>query len=889
MKHFLVILFLLATLLPAITHEEFKWLLDREFFDVLTKHEDKVDELLQGSPQDIELALEYAQRGGDWELELHCHELLALKHHNLRNALEWLRLADFFYLDSYGFDEIWQKLQAEFTAPDELVLLNHRLYGTPEEELFEVIRQLDGYNPAIEDLARQRIDQISVERSDSLALAMIADFERDFPFSEWGQAVHYFKLYHLSATGRYDEMEKEFETHAFDSEAHLYISALYMLGADYRRQSSDNDLVLNQAMFMLDSCLRDHNPAQTIRFVYDLFSPQEWENRLRFTLIKARYYSILAPLGFWGDEDNLYELLPEPDLNFLNLVWDLDEIGFDTNDRGEQAELFYWKGRILSLCKDQGQLLNAAQSFVRSLVLGSPRRRFDDPCLQALEVLRKTLDVKLEVMDWARSLMNYTGIVFEEYPFDKPYSRVAIGDFDNDGWPDLLFNGNTLYRNLEGKGFENISENANLGRLKSSGGLWADFNRDGLLDFVSISHNVDGEGDALMKNQGDGRFVKVNERAGDIDDTFPSEAAAWFDPHGSGYPSLYVANYEKWQSRPGFEDFFWKNEGGYFTDASFDLGFRDPHYAMDPGLAGRGVAPADFDNDGIQEILVTNYRLNRNFCWKLNGDRFQDLGAQTGLAGHFTDGYFGHSIGADWADIDNDGDLDLFIANLAHPRYIEFSDVSMLLRNDGLDYRIIAGDTLSFWKFTDITRQAGITYDELHSDPLWFDADNDGLPDLFITSVYENDRSYLYHNNGDGSFTDISFLSGARVFNGWGNACADLDRDGLLDLVVCSGNGSKILLNRSKTENKSLFVKPVWDEDELVLITGPSQYPKYPNSPAFGTRVRVDLLSPEGEKHQLIRELSSAKGTCSQNSQELHFGLGASKVLKIEKVEYAKD
>jgi hypothetical protein len=889
MKRILVFIFLFGTLLFAISHEEFKWLLDREFFDILEKHETKVDELLKGNPEDIELALEYAQRGGDWELELRCHELLALNHHNLKAALEWLRLADFFYLDSFSFEETRLKLQDEFTAPDERALLDHVLYGTPEAELLEVIRHLDSFNPAIEDLARQKIDEISVESSDSLALAMIADFERNFPVSDWGQAAYYYKLYHHSSTGNYAEMDKAIEAQAFDSCVHLYISALYLLSPGYRRQCSDNALILNQTIYMLDKALRDYQDNGSARVVYDLFDPVEWKTRLRFTRVKASYYYLLSTLGFWGDEEELCALLPEPDDNFVQLLNELNELEFANNDRGEQAELLYWKGRLLSLCSNQHYLLEAAESYVQSLILGSPRRKFENPCLQSLETLRQKLDVNLEIMDWARALMNYEGIIFEEHPFDIAYSRIAIGDFDNDGWSDLLFNGSALYRNLEGQSFENISEEANLSRLKSSGGLWADFNRDGLLDFVSISHHSDDVGDALMKNQGDGRFVKVNERAGDIDDGFPSEAATWIDLQGSGYPSLYVANYEKWQSRAGFEDYFWKNEEGYFSDASAELGFWDPPYATQPGLAGRGVAPADFNNDGIQEILVTNYRLNRNFCWELTDGKYRDIAAQNGLAGHFKDGYFGHSIGADWADIDNDGDLDLFIANLAHPRYIEFSDVSMLLRNDGPGFRVVAGDTLRFWQFTDITREAGITYDELHSDPLWFDADNDGLPDLFISSVYENDRSYLYHNNGDGTFTDITFLSGARVFNGWGNATADLDRDGLLDLVVCGGNGSKILLNRTPTENQSLFVKPVWSEEGVILITDPSEYPNHPNSPAFGTRVKVNLLSPAGREYSLIRELSSSKGTCSQNSQELHFGLGASKVLNIEIIEYEKD
>ncbi|MCD8480043.1 MAG: hypothetical protein LRZ88_07330 [Candidatus Cloacimonetes bacterium] len=87
-----------------------------------------------------------------------------------------------------------------------------------------------------------------------------------------------------------------------------------------------------------------------------------------------------------------------------------------------------------------------------------------------------------------------------------------------------------------------------------------------------------------------------------------------------------------------------------------------------------------------------------------------DVAALYGVAGHYKNGYYGHSIGADWADIDNDGDLDLFIANLAHPRFIDISDISQLLRNDGLQYRVIGADTLYYWLFTDITQAAGITF-----------------------------------------------------------------------------------------------------------------------------------------------------------------------------------
>jgi len=265
------------------------------------------------------------------------------------------------------------------------------------------------------------------------------------------------------------------------------------------------------------------------------------------------------------------------------------------------------------------------------------------------------------------------------------------------------------------------------------------------------------------------------------------------------------------------------------------------------------------------------------------------VAALYGLAGHYKNGYYGHSIGADWGDFDNDGDLDLFVANLAHPRFIEISDISQLLKNDGIGYKVIESDTLWFWQFTDITKLAGISYDECHSDPLWLDVDNDGYLDLFITSIYENERSYLYKNNGDGTFTDITFLSGTRVYNGWGNATSDLDRNGLTDLVVASGSGDKILFNKTQTNNNFLYIKPVWKDDKIILIDNPAKFSQFPASPAYGTRVKIILEDADGKQKTLIRELASAKGTTSQNAQELHFGLANAKILSIERVNYAKD
>lgn len=886
MKYALIFALLLSSAAYALTAGDLEFLLDTEQFSVIEKHHDELLPMLDGSVGELNLVLAYAERADLPVLKMKCHERLAFVERSLEHALQWIASAGDCGVDSLAVHEMIDRVYGEFSSPEDLIVLDYHLKSTPVEDYLAQIGSLRGYNSLIEDLAKSLIDDIAVERSDSLALSLIDEFEDSFQHSEWMPTAYYYKLFHLSQSSRWTEVRNLISASSSRSAIYGYISALYLLGPGLRKQEGPqgNIELLKEAKALLERALNETDQPERIKVLFSDYSKSEWHNRLRLTEAKADYYLILAEHGYYGDEESVAAILPKHTTDFKKLLKQLAKVRFEDNDEGDLAELNFWLGKVQALSQKTGYLRKAAKSFTQSLVYGAPRKKFDPACQSYLEALKDKLGIELSEADWSRQLMRYKGIVFEEMPgFGQRYTRIAIGDYNNDGYLDLLFNGNALYRNDAGKGFTDVSEAANVAGLQSSGGLWADFNRDGLLDFVAISHNADGLGESLMKNQDGERFVKVNERAGDIDDRFPTEGAAWVDAENAGYPSLYCASYEKWQVRPGYPDFFWHNERGYFSDESVARGFRSPAYADNPGLAGRGVAPADFDNDGHQEILVTNYRLNRNLCWKQADSLFVDVAPLYGLTGHYKQGYFGHSIGADWGDFDNDGDLDLFIANLAHPRYIEISDTSQLLRNDGLAQRVVGADTLYYWKFTDVTRKAGITYDELHSDPLWLDADNDGYLDLFITSVYENDRSYLYKNNGDGTFTDITWLANARIYNGWGNATGDLDRDGLTDLVVGSGNGAKVLLNRTQTRNKSVFFKPVWAKDEAIYLPYDfRQHSGLPNSPAFGQRMKVTVKGPWGKTRTLIRELSSAKGTTSQSSQELHFGLGTGKLADFE-------
>jgi len=871
----------------AITNDEIGFLCDKEQFQILNKYNAIIQaKAMKGDEEDLKTVLNYAHRANLPELAKQCHKRLALNYNSLEDALQWLILCETEEIDSLTFYNDYNAITEAITDSLDRSVWLYYTKKCSEEELFAKIAETKKYNSIIEAMAKDLIDEISIEYNDSLALNLLDEFEIKYPHSRYRSIALYYKLYHFANRKNWQGLIKALPQRNNTDPVSAYIASLFLLSPTFRKDFEGEENLLELAEQYL--VLADSDCEQTL--LYDIYSTEDWKTRVLQQQAKLLFYQIIEPYGFFGDELDIPVLEKNKLKQQKELLDILAQVNFSNNNRGEQAEKHFWMAKALLLTGKKTDKQKAAEHLTRCLISGSPRNRYDVEAMALIIKLHTDLKIKEEPLQWMRNMMNYKGIRFEDKSenaglYNKGYMRVALADYNSDGFTDILFNGKYLYRN-EGKiKFTEVTDSAGLANLNSSGGIFADFNKDGLLDLVAYSHSTDGRGDQLLKNNDNVKFVNVNERAGDIDDTYPTEAVAWIDITRNGYPSLYSANYEIWQKRSGFPDFFWENESGYFSDKSEVYGFREPYYTDNPGLPGRGVAAADFDNDGKQEIYVTNYRLSRNFCWKQIDTLFVDVAALYGIAGTYKNGYYGHSIGADWGDFDNDGDLDLFVANLAHPRYIDISDISMLLRNDGLTYKVVEKDTIYYWQFTNVTDQAGIKYDELHSDPLFFDADNDGYLDLFITSVYENERSYLYHNKGNGTFEDVTWLAGARVYNGWGNACADLDRDGFPDLVVGSANGAKILHNNTITRNKSILIKPYWKNDLVLLENRTENFAQVPNSPAFGTRVEITLKRPFHKKQTLIRELCSAKGTGSQNAPELHFGIGKAKVIKIRKIE----
>ena len=432
--------------------------------------------------------------------------------------------------------------------------------------------------------------------------------------------------------------------------------------------------------------------------------------------------------------------------------------------------------------------------------------------------------------------------------------RPAWGDYDNDGWADLLINGNTLLHNNGAGGFDDVTETAGFGGRAVNGGLWADVNNDGWLDMFAAG----GEGDGLWINNGDGTFTETPRSAGAPGDDYPTEGAAFADYDNDGWVDLYVANYEKTdQMSVGTPDFFWHNRGdGTFADFTGKLA----NIGVDQ--CGRGVVWSDFDNDGDSDLFVANYRLDPDFLFVNDvgsGYLFNDaegygVRGVPGSSGGYNVSY-GHSIGASFGDYDNDGDFDLVVGNLAHPRFIGFSDKTMLYRNSG-----DTGAADTSYRFADVRESAGIAYAETHSEADFADVDNDGWQDLFITSIYVGRQSFFYRNKGDGSFEDAGYETGLWVDNGWGAAFCDFDRDGDLDVAT-----RRFLRNDgdSATDNHWLQVR---------VFGGLNT-----NRAGIGVRITVDA----GNGLTMMQEVSGGKGTTSQDDLTRHFGLGASPVLPL--------
>jgi len=483
------------------------------------------------------------------------------------------------------------------------------------------------------------------------------------------------------------------------------------------------------------------------------------------------------------------------------------------------------------------------------------------------------------------TVKTYCGGPTKDHILESGGSGVAVFDYDGDGLPDVYVvnafeldgkrqripHRNALYRNLGNWTFKDVSHEAGVDAAAWGNGVCVgDFDDDGRLDLYVTNWGRN----FLFRNNGDGTFTDRAVQAGVAAGGW-STGCTFFDADGDGDLDLYVARYVSttwddvvkaqrtmtWRGGPkvmvgptglpGEADLFFENRGdGTFVEAAEAHGLTDAARGY-----GFGVLATDYDDDGRIDLFVANDS-TPNFLYHNQGNgRFESVGLLSGVAVN-AEGRAQAGMGVDAADYDNDGWLDLVLTTFAH-------DTKTLYRN--------LGNAL----FEDASRAAGLaapSFEPMGWGVAFFDADLDGRPDLFIANghIYPNvgdfpelhesfrQRNQLFINEG-GTLRDVSDTAGPGLMvqkASRGLAVGDFDGDGDLDLVVTNMDDVPTLLeNRQQTGNH-------WVAFRL----------QKPGRNRFGIGARVTV---QGGGARQVREVRSGGSYLSQNDLLAHFGLGS--------------
>lgn len=419
---------------------------------------------------------------------------------------------------------------------------------------------------------------------------------------------------------------------------------------------------------------------------------------------------------------------------------------------------------------------------------------------------------------------------------DRGDSRsVNFIDYDNDGDLDLFVsNGpkagesNFLYRNDGTGSFIKVTEGALVSaRQPSVGTAWGDYDNDGLIDLYVT--NWYGRPNQLYKNGG-GSFIEIKSGNVVMDNGY-SEAATWGDFDNDGDLDLYVAN-----SEGDLLNAFYVNQGnGSFTRIS------SGDVVTDKG-ASRSVNFVDYDQDGDLDLFVANEYAQVN---KL----YRNQLTETGTASYetVTEGpvvsHKATSVSSSWGDYDNDGDLDLFVANAGE------DENNALYTNNG-------DGTFSSWDAGPVVEDGGSSFGSG-----WADYDNDGDLDLFVSNAYRGETlNFLYQNDGEGGLARVKEGPIASE-TGWtyGSAWADYDNDGDLDLFIAKTSDQSNVFYRNDANQGNHWL--------LLNLVGTTS-----NRSGIGAVVQIKATI-QGRQILQTREVTAQSGYAGQNLR-LHFGLG---------------
>jgi hypothetical protein len=459
---------------------------------------------------------------------------------------------------------------------------------------------------------------------------------------------------------------------------------------------------------------------------------------------------------------------------------------------------------------------------------------------------------------------------------------LAVFDYNKDGRPDIFFtNGanlatlqkdsskykNRLFRN-DGHGvFTDVTDQANLGGTGYDNGVAVgDYDNDGFPDlFVAGVHR-----NSLYHNNRDGTFTDVTAKAGlDHPDAqygpLWSVAAVWVDVNGDGLLDLFVINYLQWNfaSEPickyhdvsdycapsfykGLPNQLFLNHGdGTFSDVSTEWGIRSQ---IGKGMGG---AVADYDRDGKPDIFVTNDGYY-NFLFHNTGRRYEEVAMQAGVALP-EDGNFISGMGVDFRDVDNDGYPDIAFAALANQTFPLFHNLQ------GKEFREVT-DANGMREASLLRSGFGLGM---------VDFDNDGWKDIFVTGGHVlslmtlgrsvDEPNFIFQNQGSsGKWNPVGDAAGLGAIppaRHRGCAFGDFDGDGLTDVVVTAlGKDAEVWMNRSEPAGHWLD----------IALEGTRS-----NRDGIGATIKVVTKSGVQYNH-----MTTSVGYASSSDGPVHFGLG---------------
>jgi hypothetical protein len=478
-----------------------------------------------------------------------------------------------------------------------------------------------------------------------------------------------------------------------------------------------------------------------------------------------------------------------------------------------------------------------------------------------------------------------------KYLIETMGSGVALFDCDNDGRLDIfLVNGapypdptpkgfvprksgpeywNRMFHQKPDGTFEDITEKAGLqGVGYGMGVAVGDYDNDGNEDLYVTGYG----GNRLYHNNGNCTFTDVTDKAG-VGGSGWSSSATWVDLDNDGLLDLVVDRYVTWdwedvwcgEHREGYRaychpDVFqpikmlvYHNDGnGHFTEVAHKLGLDKPAKSL-------GIAIGDYDQDGRIDLFVANDSMPEFLFHQKKDGTFEEVGLESGVA--VNDGgqtYAG--MGVDFADYNNDGWPDVVITDLANQRYA-------LYENAGDGTFNYASSTSGLGEITLLHSGWSLRF---------IDYDNDGWKDLLIAQGHDLDtieKSYpllhyrepmmLVRNTGR-KFVDVSSISSDIFHDAWvgrGMAIGDIDNDGRVDAVVSTNGGpAHVLHNETETANHWITLRLIGHKS---------------NRDAIGAQVKVSAAI--GDQWGTV---TTSSGYLSSSDPRLHFGLGAEKAAK---------